>query len=129
MRFLGRSSRSSSTTSRKRSSRQSTPAIARLRSIRSPTTPRRAIFYISHTRSGGVSVNDAIQHVAQHDLPFGGVGASGMGFYHGWEGFQAFSKLRPVFQQGRIALAQTFLQPPYTRFSRRVVAFMTRLKS
>ena len=37
--------------------------------------------------SGGVSVNDALFHVGQHDLPFGGVGASGMGHYHGYEGF------------------------------------------
>ena len=42
-------------------------------------------------------------HVAQHDLPFGGVGASGMGHYHGREGFETFSKLRPVFQQGRMS--------------------------
>ena len=47
--------------------------------------------------SGGVSVNDAILHVVQHGLPFGGVGPSGMGHYHGKEGFEAFSKLRPVF--------------------------------
>ena len=56
--------------------------------------------------SGGVSVNDAILHVAQHDLPFGGVGASGMGHYHGREGFETFSKLRPVFQQGPVSSAQ-----------------------
>ncbi len=49
--------------------------------------------------SGGVSVNDALWHVGQHDLPFGGVGASGMGHYHGREGFLTFSKLRPVFYQ------------------------------
>jgi coniferyl-aldehyde dehydrogenase len=48
-------------------------------------------FLIAHTRSGGVSVNDAILHVVQHDLPFGGVGPSGMGHYHGKEGFEAFS--------------------------------------
>ncbi len=86
-------------------------------------------FYIAHTRSGGVTVNDVIQHVAQHDLPFGGVGASGMGHYHGREGFEAFSKLRPVFKQARISTVQLFLQPPYGAVSRRIVQFMTRMKS
>src|SRR5690606_1644633 len=45
------------------------------------------------TISGGVTINNCILHVAQHDLPFGGIGASGMGHYHGWEGFLEFSKL------------------------------------
>src|SRR4029077_4925301 len=44
------------------------------------------------TISGGVTINNCMLHVAQHDLPFGGVGASGMGQYHGWEGFMEFSK-------------------------------------
>ena len=57
-------------------------------------------FYISHVMSGGVSVNEALLHVGQHDLPFGGVGSSGMGHYHGREGFITFSKLRPVFYSG-----------------------------
>jgi coniferyl-aldehyde dehydrogenase len=52
---------------------------------------------IERVMSGGVSVNDALFHVAQHDLPFGGVGPSGMGSYHAREGFQTFSKMRPVF--------------------------------
>ena len=56
--------------------------------------------------SGGVSVNDALFHVGQHDLPFGGVGESGMGHYHGDEGFHTFSKLRPVFYQGRVPDAE-----------------------
>ena len=79
--------------------------------------------------SGGVSVNDAIMHVAQHDLPFGGVGASGMGHYHGREGFDTFSKLRPVFQQGRMSSVQMMLQPPYRGLSRRLINFMIRMKS
>ena len=58
-------------------------------------------FYISRVMSGGVAVNEALLHVSQHDLPFGGVGASGMGHYHAREGFNTFSKLRPVFYQGR----------------------------
>ena len=46
-------------------------------------------------------------HVAQHDLPFGGIGASGMGHYHGYEGFLEFSKLRPVFTQPALLDART----------------------
>jgi coniferyl-aldehyde dehydrogenase len=49
--------------------------------------------------SGGVCINDCAMHVAQHGLPFGGIGNSGMGHYHGYEGFLEFSKLRPVFKQ------------------------------
>jgi coniferyl-aldehyde dehydrogenase len=86
-------------------------------------------FYISHVMSGGVAVNDAILHVAQHDLPFGGVGASGMGHYHGREGFDTFSKLRPVFEQGPLSLVQLFLQPPYSRWSRRLIDFMIQMRS
>jgi coniferyl-aldehyde dehydrogenase len=52
---------------------------------------------LSNTSSGGVSVNDCLIHAAMHDAPFGGVGASGMGHYHGREGFLAFSHQRTVF--------------------------------
>ncbi len=54
----------------------------------------------------------ALLHVAQHDMPFGGVGASGMGHYHGYEGFQTFSKMRPVYCQGFFAATRMML-PPY----------------
>jgi len=67
---------------------------------------------LDHVMSGGVSVNDALFHVAQHDLPFGGVGPSGMGHYHGREGFETFSKLRPVFRQAPVS-ALKFMGPPY----------------
>ena len=70
--------------------------------------------YVNEVMSGGVTVNDALLHVAQDDLPFGGVGESGMGHYHGREGFETFSKLRPVFRQARWS---TFglMAPPYGR--------------
>ncbi len=68
--------------------------------------------FIREIMSGGVSVNDCLFHVAQHDLPFGGVGESGMGHYHGYEGFVTFSKLRPVFYQSRFAMTK-LLAPPY----------------
>jgi len=80
---------------------------------------------LDRVMSGGVSVNDALFHVGQHDLPFGGVGESGMGHYHGHEGFNTFSKLRPVFYQGRFP-ALKFLMPPYGRFADRVLAFLIR---
>jgi coniferyl-aldehyde dehydrogenase len=66
------------------------------------------------TISGGVTINNCVLHVAQHDLPFGGTGASGMGQYHGYEGFLEFSKLRPVFTNPRFSLLHWFY-PPYTR--------------
>jgi coniferyl-aldehyde dehydrogenase len=61
-------------------------------------------------------------------MPFGGVGASGMGHYHGYEGFLTFSKLRPVFQQGRFSSIQLALQPPYGPRTGRVLDWMYRLR-
>lgn len=78
---------------------------------------------LDRVMSGGVSVNDALFHVGQHDLPFGGVGDSGMGHYHGHEGFITFSKLRPVFYQARFS-ALKFMAPPYGKFANRMLAFM-----
>ena len=69
------------------------------------------------TISGGVTINNCVLHVAQHDLPFGGSGASGMGQYHGHEGFLEFSKLRPVFTNPRFSLLHWFY-PPYTARTR-----------
>lgn len=67
---------------------------------------------IKNTLSGGVCLNDSLYHVAQHDMPFGGVGNSGMGHYHAYEGFLEFSKLRPIFTQARRTYNQD-LEPPY----------------
>ncbi len=78
---------------------------------------------LDHVMSGGVSVNDALFHVAQADLPFGGVGESGMGHYHGHEGFETFSKLRPVFHQSRYALTH-LLYPPYRGRFERLLKFL-----
>tara|TARA_R100000935_G_scaffold12752_2_gene25471 strand:+ start:1645 stop:3078 length:1434 start_codon:yes stop_codon:yes gene_type:complete len=85
-------------------------------------------YYINNVMSGGVSVNDALFHVGQHDLPFGGVGASGMGHYHGYEGFLNFSKLRPVFYQANFSSLK-FLAPPYGNFADQVLNFLTNAKS
>ena len=87
-----------------------------------------AALYIERIMSGGVTVNDALFHVAQHDLPFGGVGASGMGHYHGYEGFVSFSKLRPVFYQAGFS-AMKYLRPPYGKFATKVFNFLMKHKS
>ena len=79
------------------------------------------------TISGGVTVNNCVLHVAQHDLPFGGIGASGMGQYHGYEGFLELSKLRPVFTNPRLSLLQLFY-PPYKRLHGRMLDLMLRYK-
>ncbi len=83
--------------------------------------------YIDRIMSGGVTVNDALFHVAQHDMPFGGVGPSGMGHYHGYEGFIACSKLRPVFYQSGFT-AMKFLAPPYGKLADRVFDTLVKLK-
>ena len=80
---------------------------------------------LDRVMSGGVSINDALFHVGQHDLPFGGIGDSGMGHYHGVEGFTTFSKLRPVFHQARFSSLKV-LMPPYGKFADRVLAFLTK---
>ena len=92
-----------------------------------PFSRRRARirYLLEHVMSGGVSVNDALWHVGQHDLPFGGVGASGMGHYHGGEGFLTFSKLRPVFYQAPVS-GMRLLWPPFSALADRVLDFLTR---
>ncbi len=67
---------------------------------------------ISSTTSGGVTLNDVIFHVAQEDLPFGGVGPSGMGAYHGREGFYEFSHKKAVYKQTGSEIVK-MLRPPY----------------
>ncbi|SHE80830.1 coniferyl-aldehyde dehydrogenase [Modicisalibacter ilicicola DSM 19980] len=67
---------------------------------------------MSHTHAGGMCVNDSVLHVAQEDLPFGGIGASGMGHYHGHEGFLTFSKAKGVFIKQRLNTAR-LIYPPY----------------
>ena len=67
---------------------------------------------LTSTTSGGVSVNDVIMHVAMEDLPFGGVGPSGMGAYHGIDGFRTFSHAKAVFQQANSDLT-AMMRPPY----------------
>jgi len=67
---------------------------------------------LTRTTSGGVSVNDVIMHVSMEDLPFGGIGPSGMGSYHGIDGFRTFSHAKSVFQQTKMDVT-AMMRPPY----------------
>jgi coniferyl-aldehyde dehydrogenase len=75
--------------------------------------------------AGGVCINETLLHVAQDKLPFGGVGASGMGHYHGRWGFDTFSKLKAVFRQSRFNAMGLFM-PPYRPLMRRMLGLMKR---
>ena len=78
---------------------------------------------LTEVKSGGVGVNDVIYHAAQHDLPFGGIGESGMGYYHGRDGFMRFSHLRPVFYQARFS-GMRWMWPPYGALAKRYMAWL-----
>ena len=77
-------------------------------------------YVLSHTHSGGVCINDTLLHVAQDDLPFGGIGPSGMGHYHGHEGFLTFSKAKGVFIKQRFNAAR-FIYPPYGKAIQKLI--------
>ncbi|MCY1436516.1 Coniferyl aldehyde dehydrogenase [compost metagenome] len=75
---------------------------------------------LEETHSGGVCLNDTLLHVAQDDMPFGGVGPSGMGHYHGHEGFLTFSKAKGVFIKQRFNAAK-LIYPPYGKAIQKLV--------
>ncbi|HET7234384.1 MAG TPA: coniferyl aldehyde dehydrogenase [Longimicrobium sp.] len=75
---------------------------------------------LERTLSGGVTINDCVYHLGQHNLPFGGVGPSGMGHYHGFDGFVTFSKKRGVMVQRRVA-ATSILHAPYKGRTRKLI--------
>jgi len=83
---------------------------------------------VDHTTAGGTCINNAVIHFANSNLPFGGVGQSGSGSYHGSYGFKAFSHERAVLQQGRIDVLKS-VYPPYGPKVTKVVKWMTRLFS
>jgi len=78
---------------------------------------------LAETVSGGVTVNETMLHIAQDDVPFGGVGPSGMGHYHAREGFDSFSKKKPVFRQARLN-STGLLRPPYGKTVERLLKFL-----
>ncbi len=80
---------------------------------------------LARTISGGVTVNDTLMHIVVENLPFGGVGASGMGAYHGEDGFRAFSHRKGVFLQSRLN-ARALLSPPYGSVTAAMLKFLLR---
>lgn len=94
-----------------------------------------AAYYFSHDNDeltklndyilcGNVTINDTLYHIAQVDLPFGGVGQSGMGTYHGRDGFKTFSHMKGVFKQARLN-GVGFLKPPYSKIARQIVNWIS----
>lgn len=81
---------------------------------------------IEQTHSGGMCINDALVHVAQDDLPFGGIGDSGMGHYHGQEGFQTFSHARAIFAKQRFNSGKFVYAPHGTAMHRMVYRLFIR---
>ncbi len=80
---------------------------------------------LDSTIAGGVAINDTLFHIAQSNLPFGGVGPSGMGHYHGQWGFDTLSKLKPVFHQARWH-TMGLLNPPYRKLADMLAGWLTR---
>jgi coniferyl-aldehyde dehydrogenase len=87
--------------------------------------PARVTDVVGRVTSGGVTVNDCVFHVGQPALPFGGVGASGMGRYHGFDGFEAFSHKKGILWQRRWS-PLALLRPPYNARTQRVLKFLLR---
>jgi len=77
------------------------------------------------TKSGSLAINETLVHFAQEGLPFGGIGASGMGSYHGYQGFLAMSHMKSVYYQSRINL-NNLVRAPYTFFKKKILALINR---
>ena len=80
---------------------------------------------LERTTSGNVTINDTLLHYAQDDLPFGGVGPSGMGAYHGVEGFRSLSHAKGVFEQEALE-HDGALRPPYSMLTSIVTWYLMR---
>ncbi len=78
---------------------------------------------LHHTHAGGVCINATLLHVGQENLGFGGVGASGMGHYHGEAGFRTFSKAKGVYFHSKLSTVP-FIHPPYTRLTQWLLKIM-----
>jgi coniferyl-aldehyde dehydrogenase len=84
---------------------------------------------LNETRSGGVTINDTLLHVAVEELPFGGIGASGMGAYHGKAGFDTFSHSKSILEaRGLFGLnflrATQLVRPPYGKTTERLLRWL-----
>ncbi len=87
---------------------------------------RRIDDVIANTTAGGTSINNTVIHFANQNLPFGGVGPSGLGSYHGYYGFKTFSHERAVLRQGRIDAFKS-VYPPYTEKVQKMFKWMKRI--
>jgi len=91
---------------------------------RSEATQRQLL---DHTVSGGACINEVMFHASIEDLPFGGVGSSGMGHYRGFNGFKTFSHARAVYKQSRLNLQRlSGMVPPYAERTNKVLARIIR---
>lgn len=86
--------------------------------------PARVERVLAETVSGGVTVNDTLLHIAQDELPFGGIGPSGMGHYHGHAGFLTLSKQKAIFRQSCLSGIGLFKAPYGVRFERLIRLLM-----
>ncbi|MEM7669780.1 MAG: aldehyde dehydrogenase family protein, partial [Pseudomonadota bacterium] len=82
---------------------------------------------LRETWAGGVTINDCVVQFAQEGLPFGGIGRSGTGHYHGRFGFETFSKLKPVTSRPRGPDGTLLFHPPYGRITRAMVSALKRV--
>jgi coniferyl-aldehyde dehydrogenase len=82
---------------------------------------------LNHTKSGSLTINDTLIQAGAESLPFGGIGHSGMGAYHGLEGFNTFSHLRPVVKQSRFS-GFSLLYPPYGQCYRLLMKWVAGIK-
>ncbi len=80
----------------------------------------RADYVVTHTHSGGVGINDVVTHVGVDDLPFGGVGPSGMGRYHAKEGFETYSNMKAVLERSKIYSVR-YILPPFNRTAHNLI--------
>jgi len=81
---------------------------------------------LTQSISGGVSINETAWHVVQEDIPFGGVGPSGMGAYHGEDGFKTFSHMKGVFHQSKFSQGKAMF-PPYTEKTHKMLGLMKKI--
>ncbi len=77
-------------------------------------------YVIENTSSGGVTINETLMHIVQDDLPFGGIGNSGIGHYHGIEGFKIFSHAKSVHVKQKINFTP-LIYPPYSKFIQKLI--------
>ena len=84
---------------------------------------------LDYTISGGVALNDVMAHASCEDLPFGGIGNSGMGAYHGYDGFRTFSHPRAIYKQSKLDLLKLAgMLPPYGDKCQKQLDSLTKLK-